>query len=467
MFSWITLENLASWTLGTWRGQPPPALPVKSFSTDSRTIKSGEVFIALKGPNFDGHAYVAQVAKQGALAAIVQEACDVDIPQLVVPNTQGALVALGENIREAFKGPVLAITGSAGKSSTKEMVADLVGDKAVRSPKSFNNILGVPRTIFLVQDGTQALVLEVGMNAPGEIAEICQHFKPTMGLITNIGEAHMGKLGGQEGIFRAKKELFEWLSRTAAPAVAVNLDDPFVVRAYEECFKGPHAAVTYSAKGASADVRVLSAGMDPSTGGLTVELDIRGNRGTVRLGLFGLHQAQNIAASSAAALLLGLKPLDILARLPQLKSTAQRGEFIPLPEDRTLIDESYNSNPSALEASLLSMAQLDPQRRRVLVLGEMRELGDYSAAQHARIGHSLVKLYLQKKFPFLLIGVGSGFLPFLSAVEKELPGAPCLAVPDAEVAVERLRSLLLPGDIVLVKGSRGIQLERVVEFLKT
>lgn len=468
MFSWVTVHHLAQWTLGTWKAAPPPALPVRSISTDTRSLEKGDVFIALQGPSFDGHAFVEQAAQCGAAIAIVQRPVDAPIPQLLVPNTQGALVAIGEKVREAFKGPVFGITGSAGKSSTKEMVAELLGPRAIRSPKSFNNILGVPRTIFLVQDDTEAMILEIGMNATGEIAEICQHFKPSGGLITNIGEAHMGKLGGQEGIFRAKKELFEWLARTASPQLALNLDDALVLRAYEESLRPGHVQVaTYSALGKPADVQVIAASMHPQNGGLQLELDIRGNRGKLELGLFGLHQAQNIAGSAAAALLLGLSPQEILSRLPKLKSTAQRGEWLALSHDRVLIDESYNSNPSALEQSLLSVAQLDPARRRVLVLGEMKELGDYSEQQHARVGKSLVKMYQEKRFPFLLVGVGSAFLPFLAAVERELPGIPCLGVPDAEVAIERLRSLLLDGDVVLVKGSRGVQLERVVNWVKS
>lgn len=467
MFSWITLEHLAQWTHGKWTGNPELSTPVPDISTDSRSIERGEVFVALKGPSFDGHTYIAEVAKRGALAAVVEKPVDVKIPQLVVGDTLRALVAIGENVREAFKGPVLGITGSAGKSSTKEMVADLLGSKTVRSPKSFNNIWGVPRTLFLLQNDTRNLVLEMGMNALGEIREICQHFKPTRGLITNIGEAHMGKLGGKEKIYEAKKELFDFLATLPKAEVALNLDDEWIRKAYKEAFATAPATVTYSVEGAEADVMVTHREMDPVTGSLLVDLTIRGSKQRLSFSLFGLHQANNIAAASAAALLFGLSPREILERLPALKSTSQRGELIGLSEGKTLIDESYNSNPAALIASMTSVAQLDPLRRRVLVLGEMRELGEFSDAMHAKAGKALVDLYKAKKFPFLLVGVGNGFLPFLLAVEKELPGVPCIAVPDTAHAVERLRSLTLPGDIFLVKGSRGIQLEGVVEWLKS
>ena len=468
MLSWIKLEHLVQWTKGECAQKNALSLAVPSISTDSRSIQPGEVFAAIKGPTFDGHAYLDDVLKRGAVAAIVETKQKSAIPQIVVKDTSRALVAIGEAIRDAFKGPVFAVTGSAGKSSTKEMIADLLGEHTVRSPKSFNNLWGVPRTLFLVQDSTRNLVLEMGMNALGELEEICRHFKPTGGLITNIGDAHIGKMGGQEKIFQAKKEVFDALAKHDSPQVALNIDDPWVKKAYDQAFgKKTPQTVTYSASGAEADVRVLAKEMHPVSGELTLELEIRGNKAKLAFALFGLHQAQNIAAASSAALLFGLTPREILERLPGLKSTKQRGELIGLADGRTLIDESYNSNPSALEASLASVAQLDPTRRRVFVLGEMRELGEFSDALHARCGHALVALYKQRKFPFLLMGVGTGFIPFLSAVEQELPGVPCLAVSDSAHAVERLKSLLLPSDIVLVKGSRGIALEAVVQWLKS
>lgn len=467
MYSWIKLETLQSWTGGRWEGTVPLQAAVPSISTDSRTLQKGEVFLALKGPSFDGHTYLEEVARRGALAVIVEKKMPTDLPQLIVGDGLKALVAIGEKIRDAFTGPVLAITGSAGKSSTKEMVADLLGPKTVRSPKSFNNILGVPRTLYLVRDETRHLVLEVGMNGLGEIAEICGHFKPSQGLITNIGYAHIGKLGGQENIRRAKKELFDALAERSDAQVVLNLDDPLVMKSYEQAFKTKPATVTYSALGAEADVSVKSRAIDPRTGGLHLEIEIRGNRSKLGFQLFGLHQADNIAAASAAALLNGVSSRDILERLPLLKSTSMRGELVGLAEGRTLIDESYNSNPSALIASLTSVAELDATRRRVLVLGEMRELGDFSDALHAEAGQALVQLYKKHRFPFLLVGVGNGFLPFLQVVERELPGVPCIAVPDTQHAIERLKSLTLPGDIILVKGSRGIQLESVVQWLRT
>ncbi len=466
MFSWVTLEHLAKWTGGRWHGKVALAARVTSVSTDSRSLQAGEVFVALKGANFDGHTFLPAVEKSGALASVVESPIQSSHPQLVVPDAQKALVAIGVGLRDAFAGPVFAITGSAGKSSTKEMVADLLGDRVVRSPKSFNNILGVPRTVCLLEDSTEQLVLEVGMNALGEIEEICRHFKPSRGLITNIGEAHIGKLGGQEFIYQAKKELFDSLSSRAGSEVALNLDDSLVCKAYEAAFTSPPPTVTYSALGKPADVTVLSRAMDPATGSLTLKINLQGEEAILPFALFGLHQASNIAAASAAALLSGVSPKDILTRLPRLKSTSQRGELIGLSGGKTLIDESYNSNPSALIASLTSVAELEPSRRRLLILGEMRELDAFSESLHAKAGRALVELYHSKRFSFVLVGVGNGFLPFLAEVERALPGIPCVAVPDSVHAIERLRSLVLPGDIILVKGSRGIALETIVQWLR-
>ncbi len=439
-----------------------------SISTDSRAFRAGEVFAAIQGPSFDGHQFLPEVAARGALAAIVEKQTAVGLPQLLVQDTSRALVAIGEAMRDAFQKPVFAVTGSAGKSSTKEMVADLLGENTVRSPKSFNNIWGVPRTLFLLEDSTQHLVLEMGMNALGEIAEMCRHFKPTRGLITNIGDAHIGKMGGKEKIYEAKKELFDSLAARPSSEVALNVDDAWVVKAYAEAFRAhTPTTVRYSGSGAQADVRVLDRRMDPQSGELTLELEIQGVRATLPFALFGLHQAHNIAAASAAALLFGLSPRQILERLPHLKSTKQRGELIELADGRVLVDESYNSNPSALSASLASVAELDRSRRHVLILGEMRELGAFSAELHGQTAEFFVRLQKAKPFPFLLVGVGSEFEAFMAVVEKQLPGSTLVRAQSTAQALEELQHALLPEDVILVKGSRGVHLEDIVQWLKS
>ncbi|MFM8313082.1 MAG: UDP-N-acetylmuramoyl-tripeptide--D-alanyl-D-alanine ligase, partial [Deltaproteobacteria bacterium] len=237
MYSSITFKTLAGWTQGELSEASHSEFPISQISTDTRTLKVGDVYLALKGESFDGNQFVQQAIKKGASGVICETAEPLTVPKIRVPDALKALICIGENLRNLFQGKVFAITGSAGKSSTKDMVAVLLGDSTVSSPASFNNLMGVSRTLCLVTDSTQNLVLEMGMNNFGEIAELCQRFRPQYGMITNVGDAHIGKLGGQEGIYRAKKEMFDFLAKdSSAKGLALNADDPWVMEAFKSNF---------------------------------------------------------------------------------------------------------------------------------------------------------------------------------------------------------------------------------------
>ena len=253
MLSHITVQKLADWTKAQVFGQENLNSPVTSITSDTRTLGPGEVFIALKGENFDGHHFLQEAIKKGALAIISQVAPDPAvssrIPFLKVKDSLQAYVDIGRALRKSFHGKVIAITGSAGKSSTKDMTGVLLGPNTLISPKSFNNLLGVSKTLCLLNDQTENLVLEMGMNGLGEIKQMCEQFEPQGGAITNIGDAHIGKLNGKEGIYRAKKELFDWLGKSHAPiGIVMNLDDPWVVRASQDASLTQLKKITYSAQ---------------------------------------------------------------------------------------------------------------------------------------------------------------------------------------------------------------------------
>jgi len=442
-------------------------LPVLSRSTDSRSIQVGEVFAALRGENFNGNDYIESVAKNASPSAIICEtAKNVSTPQLVVPDTLRALIAIARELRKAFPGPVFAISGSAGKSSTKEALATILGGGTLASPASFNNLLGISKTWFLISDDIQQVILEVGMNGLGEIKEICETFMPTGGLLTNIGDAHIGKLGGQEGIYRAKKEMFDYLaSRPGESKLALNADDPLIQRAFQESFGGKALAVTFSTRSdVKADIRTLACGMDPKTGYLNLRLSVLGSELSLKLPIYGLHFAQNICAAVAAGVLFGIDKQDIAQRLEGFRPASHRGHIHQLKGERILVDESYNSNPTALISSLRSCAELDPNKKRVFVLGEMRELGSFSQSLHEKVGAVFAELFV--RIPYTLIGVGPD-MKFLLDIVRKHAGARGTVV-FAETADEALKFALAqfePGAICLVKGSRGVKLEKVVAGL--
>ena len=457
MFSWVTFETLQKWTGGTW-SNATLSDSVDSLSTDTRSIQPGQVFLALRGENFDGHRFLDSQEVQRAAAVIVDQPYSGPIPSLQVQDTLQALIQLGEGMRGSFQGKTLAVTGSAGKSSTKDMLATLCGDHTIKSPASFNNLIGVSKTALLLEDSTKTLVLEMGMNALGEISELCSHFKPEFGLITNIGDAHIGKLGGLEFIYQAKKEMFDWLSESGGKA-AVNIDDEKVVKAFRESY-GSEPLVTYSALGKEAVVSILSSKLDPKTGFLNLEVKVRGERVSVALPIFGKHQSQNIAAAIALAELAGISQWH--HQLPGIRPADHRGEVHLSPGGLTVIDESYNSNPTALKSSLDSLYELDPSLPKYVVLGEMLELGKFSESRHLEVGEYLATLQKRWGGDLTVFAYGQeakGFLKPLAFMGDRCHFAESVSLIEAELGQVRSAGWCL------VKGSRGNRLEKVVNSL--
>lgn len=464
MYSWIHLSHLAEWTGATFSSSDFLGQPVRAISTDSRTLKAGEVFLALRGEIFDGHQFLANAVTRGASALISEKPFHTTVPLLCVEDSLVALVNIAGKMRDYFEGRVIAVTGSAGKSSTKNMIATCLGDHTIRSPASFNNLIGVSKTLFLLEDSTKYLVLEMGMNAPGEIRMLCDHFRPHIGIITNIGDAHIGKLGGKRRIFTAKKELFDFLASTGSPQVALNVGDPLVVEAHRKAFSRKVPTVTYCADNIPADVFITNKRIDPGTGFLNVNLSIRKKNVELELPIFGLHHAQNIAATTATALCVGIPVADLKTRLAQCRPALHRGEIFRPGGDCILIDESYNSNPSALSWSLKSFATLDPNRRKVLILGDMLELGEFSEKFHREAGDELARLLADGKAPVVVIGVGLFMSHFIDAVKK-CPRSTCLTAKDWGDSHALAKEQIREKDIILVKGSRAIQLDLVVNKL--
>lgn len=463
MFSWVKLSEVAKWTgaqTAQWKD-----CAIQRVSTDTRTLEKGDLFWAIKGERFDGHDYLKQAVEKGACAVVSEAASSLSVPVLVVEDSLRAMACVASHLRDAFQGNVVAITGSAGKSSTKEMTSVLLGPKCLASPASFNNLIGVSKTLFLLEDQTQYLVLEMGMNAPGEIRELCEYFKPNVGLITNIGDAHMGKLGGKEAVFRAKKELFETgLEKQGSFAGVLNLDDPLVVRAYREVFSvAPRVSYTLSEN--EADVKLISRAIDPMTGWLKVAFSFGGKRLEQDLPLFGLHQAQNLVAACAIALFLGIPFEEIRRRLVQIRPASHRGEIFSLSDERLLIDESYNSNPAALRSSIESLLQMDPTRRHFLILGDMRELGEFSEKEHHQMGAWIAREYLKRRIAYSVLAVGSEVGALVKGIQGVDSKASVKWVADVTEAQATLPAHLNARDIVYIKSSRGGNLDRLVNLL--
>jgi UDP-N-acetylmuramoyl-tripeptide--D-alanyl-D-alanine ligase len=438
----------------------PGTLTVSGYSIDSRTVGAGELFFAVKGDRFDGHQFVAAAMEHGATAAVVSKAhlsllpdAALTAPLLVVEDTLLALQSLAAHVRRRWGRKVVAVTGSAGKTTTKEAIAAALGAKfrVLKSKGNLNNAFGLPLQLLRLEPEDEIAVIEMGMNHTGEIAALANIASPDWGVITNVGTAHIENFGdGQAGIARAK---FELVAALPANGVAfLNCSDPYVSQ-FGRDFAG---RVVYFGTGPCADPQILSTHEDLD--GLHVRFRADQREASFTLQLLGQHNAANAMAGLAVALEAGVELEAAVAALETLTAGDKRGEILQLG-GATIVNDCYNSNPEALRSMIHTLAARPTECRRVLVAGEMLELGTEGPALHAACGRAAVEAGLD-----LVIGV-SGNAEHLAAAACA-GGVASLFLPDAEAAGRWLAAHMRVGDLVLIKGSRGVHLERALETLK-
>ncbi len=430
-----------------------PDVAFTSVGTDSRRDCTGELFVALRGPRFDGHAFVADAAAGGAVAALVEQALPPDLPQCVIPDTRLALGRLAAVWRDRLAGRVLAITGSNGKTTCKEMVASVLAQvgRTRATQGNLNNDIGVPLTLLAARDEA-FLVVEMGANHPGEIGYLSSLTRPDAALITNAGRAHLEGFGSVEGVARAKGEIAQGLS--ASGTLVVPAESPFLPLWRE----------------LAAGRRLLTFGLDVSadltarSGEITTTWEPDGFRtrfearfGTLSLPLSlrlaGQHNVRNALAAAALTLAVGAPPEAVSAGLEAVAPVKGRLKPVPGSAGCRLIDDSYNANPDSVAAALAVMAEW-PGRRH-LVLGELGELGAEAAALHREIGSSARALGVEH-----LHAVGE-----LSAAAVAAFGPGGQHYADQDALISALRSAVGPEDLVLIKGSRAAGMDRVVAAL--
>ncbi|MGA7241542.1 MAG: UDP-N-acetylmuramoyl-tripeptide--D-alanyl-D-alanine ligase [Terracidiphilus sp.] len=436
------------------------ALVVTGYSIDSRTVAPGDLFCAVRGERLDGHDYVAAALDRGAVAAVVSRAkaallpdAVLAVPLLIVEDPLVALQELALHVRRRWGKRVIAITGSAGKTTTKEAIAATLAAKfnVLKSQGNLNNAFGLPLQLLRLQPEHEYAVVEMGMNHLGEIAALARIASPDWGVVTNVGTAHIENFTeGQAGIARAKYELIAALP--TAGVAFLNCSDPYV----SQFGRDFHGKVVYFGIGPCGDPAILDVKEDIS--GLNVHFRAGEHDGTFKLGLLGEHNAQNAMAGLAVALEAGV-PLDAaVAALESLTPGSKRGEVLEIG-GATILNDSYNSNPEALRSMIQTLAAR-PAQRRILVAGEMLELGEHAPKLHAAAGKTAADAGID-----IVVGV-RGNAQHLAAAAC-LSGVAAIFLPDAATAGEWLAKNLQPGDVVLIKGSRGVQLERAIEVLKT
>lgn len=455
----MTLGDIAAATQGCIAAGSA-ALPCAGVSIDSRTLAAGELFVAIRGAHFDGHAFLEQARAAGAAAAVVRPGTALP-PGMAAVEVADPLQALGDLAswwRRRFAVPCVAITGSNGKSTTKEMVAAIAGalGPVLKTEGNFNNLVGLPLTVFRWDDAHRAAILEMGMNALGEIRRLTEVAAPTVGLITNVTAAHLERLHTVEAVAAAKGELFETMAPEAI--AVVNGEDRWV---RELGRSRPGRTIVFGMQN-DFDVRFLHM---ETTGLEAMDLKIAVGAREFRLALPvpGAHNVMNALAAIAVGVALDIDPAEAVERLVHFRPMAMRLEQVQLANGVRVVNDSYNANPESMRAAFRTVGAAKRAGRFVAALGDMLELGEAAADLHRQVGEAAAQM-----------GVGRLYLVGAFAVEVAAGacrgGLPAPAIVVCAGGVEelssRLEGELCAGDVLLVKGSRGMKMERVVEHLK-
>ena len=455
-----SLATIADAVGGALGGGADPTALVTTVVADSRAVTPASLFVCIAGERVDGHDFAEQAVESGAVACLA--ARPLDAPCIVVDDPVRALGRLAHWYRTAcLRAEVVGITGSSGKTTTKDLLAQVLetAGPTVAPVGSLNTEVGLPLTVLSADADTRYLVLEMGMRGIGHIAELMSIAEPSVGVLLNVGSAHMGVVGSREGIATAKGEIVEGLP--ADGTAVMNADDPLVMGQAGRT----RASVLAFGEGPQAAVRAVDVRMDArARAAFTLELaDASGRRQEpVHLQYAGEHVVSDALAAAAVAHALGL-PIDQIAMALRAATPQSRWrmEIHELGDGITLVNDAYNANPESMRAALKTLTAMAAGRRSWAVLGEMLELGDAAVAEHDAIGRLAVRLDVSK---LLCVGPGAKVM-HLGAAQEGSWGDEAAWVPDVDAAIALLQESLLPGDVVLVKASRSIGLERVAQAL--
>ncbi len=436
----------------------------KGISTDSRTLTAGELFVALKGDRFDGHHYAIEVLEKKAGGVVVEEDRVGDIrwngyrPRAViaVKNTLSALGDIAHDWRRKYRTPVIALTGSNGKTTTKEMIAACLETTfpVLKTRGNLNNLIGLPLTLLTLTENERVVILEMGMNIPGEIRKLTEIAEPDIGLITNIQEVHLEGMGSLERLKEEKGELFRRMRRDGT--ILVNQDDP---RVRDLANYYPGQKITYGiehpAEVMAKEIRIK--GVEGTSFALILEREVT----EVHLRLLGRHFIPNALSAIAVACLFGVDVKKAREALERFQPFPMRMEVISLKGGMTLINDTYNANPYSMELALETLVESKGEGKAIAVLGDMLELGNFTREAHEQLGEKVSRLSID----FLLALGEEAPAVVESAIRHGFPRERARIVESHSEAISFLRQRIQKGDWILIKGSRKMAMEKIAENL--
>ena len=433
-------------------------------STDTRTIKPGNLFVALKGARFDGHDYLAEAAEKGAAALLISNPAKPlpeNINVIVVKDTMTALQDLAAWYLKLFSVTVVAITGSTGKTTTKDMISSVLSRKfnVLKTQGNFNNEIGLPLTLFNLESNHHVAVLEMGMSGFGEIRRLAAVAPPRVAVITNIGVSHIEKLGSRENIWKAKSEILEGFDENCT--AILNDDNDILHMAATQMFleKVPYKVLRFGT-GSDADYRAHDIQLHGEKG-ISYNLSVDGITFPVRVNVPGKHNVYNSLAAAAVGRMFGMDIKDIQAGLLDFVSSSMRLNIFSIQGNIKIIDDAYNASPDSVNAALNVLKEMDGTRK-IAILGDMLELGEYAPSAHRQVGKTVaecgVHLLITKGRNSSLIGEG--------ALKAGMDERNVIHFDENPGVIRWLSSNLRKGDRILVKGSRGMHIEEIVSYLK-
>jgi UDP-N-acetylmuramoyl-tripeptide--D-alanyl-D-alanine ligase len=460
----LTAAMIATATGGSLASGDPHRV-IDGFSIDSRTLRSGDLFFAIVAAR-DGHEFVRAALQKGACGAVIQSMDALDLgpteaapfyrPVIVrVADTTAALQDLGRFVRRQVAPTVVAITGSAGKTTTKEMVAQFVSGnyRVIRNKGNLNNHLGLPLSLLEVRHGADVAVMELGMNHAGEIRVLVGIAEPEVRVWTNVGDAHLGYFRSREALADAKAEILE--NGRPGDVLVCNADDPLVM----DRIAGFAGRTIRFGLSPDADV-VADSVQDLGLDGSRLTLRTRHATVEVSLPLVGRGNVSNLLAAASVAMHLGVPLGEVAARCAHLAAAPHRGAVVRLPKGVAVLDDSYNSSPTALKRVLDVLSRETRARRKAAVLGEMLELGDHARRLHEECGKAAAAAGLDR---LIVVGGDAAHRLADAAIEAGMPPGHVSWTPSSDAAADLALAWLAEGDLVLVKGSRGIRTETIVD----